>query len=303
MPTTAEHVVLFYDQDEECLGKVTEFVREGRSRGERVFLLTPPGRWREVRDRLIGSGEDVDAAIRSRDIVVLDAGELAQRIVIDGHLDGDIVRDLLPKAEDAGDRPFRVFGDLVSLLASRGLVDAAVEFEALGHELAHEIGALVLCAYDLRQLSDGPASTSRIRHAHDRALDMPPAARSGPVVLVADDFADTRDLYRDVLELEGFTVVTAADGVEALEVARRDRPAILVLDIRMPRLSGLDAMRALKADQTCAGAPIVALTAHAFPADRAMLLDEGFDAVLAKPCLPDQLVEIIASLLPPSAAQ
>jgi CheY-like chemotaxis protein len=129
------------------------------------------------------------------------------------------------------------------------------------------------------------------------------APAGGRVVLVADDFADTRDLYRDVLELEGFTVVTAADGIEALEVARRHQPAVVVLDIRMPRLSGLDAMRALKADGAFAGAPIVALTAHAFPADQAMLRAEGFDAVLTKPCLPDDLVETIASLLSPPARQ
>lgn len=302
MPNTAEHVVLFYDQDDECLGKATEFVRDGRSRGERVLLLTSPDRWQLVRDRL-AENADVDAAIQSRDLVLIDACELADRIMAAGRVDRDLARDLLANAAGDGGRPFRVFGDLVSLLASRGRIDAAIEFEALGHELAHETGSPVLCAYDLRQLGDGAGTMSRIRRVHHRVVNTTSAATNSRLVLVADDFADTRALYRDVLELEGFTVVTAEDGIEALEVARRDRPAIVILDIRMPRLSGLDAMRALKADRALSGAPVVALTAHAFPADQAMLLDEGFDAVLTKPCLPDELVETIASLLPPPAAQ
>jgi CheY-like chemotaxis protein len=303
MPRAAEHVVLFYEHDDECLGRATAFVREGRSRGERVLLLTSPDRWRLIRDRLAGEGDDIDAAVRSREIVIVDAATLAERVMGASHVDRDVARELLAHAAGDGDQPFRVFGDLVSLLASRGRSDAAIEFEALGHELAHVAGSPVLCAYDLRHLGDDTGTRSRIRRVHDRVVDVTRAATDGRLVLVADDFADTRDLYRDILELEGFTVVTAEDGVEALDVARRDRPAIVVLDIRMPRLSGLDAMRALKADRAMAGAPIVALTAHAFPADQAMLLDEGFDAVLAKPCLPDDLVATIASLLPPSATQ
>jgi CheY-like chemotaxis protein len=302
MPRTAEHLVLFYEHDDECLGKATAFVREGRSRGERVLLLTSPDRWRLVRERLAGDGHDVDGAVRTREIVVVDAATLAERVTGADHVDRGLARELLRHAAGDTGRPFRVFGDLVSLLAARGRIDAAIEFEALGHELAHEAGSPVLCAYDLRHLDAG-AGVSRIREVHDRVVSAARTAACGRLVLVADDFADTRDLYRDILELEGFTVVTAEDGVEALEVARRDRPAIVVLDIRMPRLSGLDAMRALKADRVLAAAPVVALTAHAFPADQAMLLDAGFDAVLAKPCLPDELVETIASLLPPGAAQ
>jgi CheY-like chemotaxis protein len=120
---------------------------------------------------------------------------------------------------------------------------------------------------------------------------------TGHLVLVADDFPDIRDLYRDVLHLTGFPVVTADDGVEAVEVARRTRPAIILLDVRMPRLSGLDAMRQLRSEAAFAGVPIVALTAHAFPMDREMLLQAGFDAVVAKPCLPDVILETVESLL------
>lgn len=83
-----------------------------------------------------------------------------------------------------------------------------------------------------------------------------------PLVLLADDYDDARDLYRAYLEMHGFRVVTAADGPAALERAREATPAAIFLDIGMPRMSGLEVARAIKADPRLAGVPVVALSAH-----------------------------------------
>lgn len=120
---------------------------------------------------------------------------------------------------------------------------------------------------------------------------------AGAVLLLADDYADARELYGDYLQLLGYEVVTAADGLEAVEQARLRRPAVILLDIRMPRMSGIEAMQVLKADPGFAGVPIVALTAHAYHTERDMFLAQGFDAVVAKPCLPEDLAQAVESLL------
>jgi two-component system cell cycle response regulator DivK len=118
-----------------------------------------------------------------------------------------------------------------------------------------------------------------------------------PLILLVDDFDDARDIYTTYLEFRGYRVVCAVDGAQALEAARAESPDLILLDLRMPGLSGTDVMRQMRRDPALAGTPIVALTAHALDEERAAALRAGFDAVVAKPCLPDELVDIISALL------
>jgi CheY-like chemotaxis protein len=296
MTTPAEHLVQFYDRDEDLFELVTKFIHEGLTRHERVIVLTSATHWLGVRARFDARPDSpLPAALDSGALVVRETADLEARVIVDDRVDVQAFRNALTELIAGADR-FRVFGDFVSSLAERGMMDAALEIERLGHELAHGLGAPVLCAYDVRPLH-GPAVVSRIADAHDRTIATAAPSGGGPVVLLADDFADARELYKVVLELSGFSVVTAEDGAEAVEAARRDHPALIVLDIRMPRMSGLDAMRTLKGDADMSRTPMIALTAHAFPADQSMLLAEGFDAVLAKPCSPDTLTQTVESLL------
>lgn len=131
----------------------------------------------------------------------------------------------------------------------------------------------------------------------DSSIPPPSQRTAGALLLLADDYADARELYRVYLELIGYEVVTAADGQEAVEQARLRRPAVILLDIRMPRMSGIEAMQELKADPRFAGVPIVALTAHAYHTERDMFLAQGFDAVVPKPCLPEDLAQTVEGLL------
>ena len=119
-------------------------------------------------------------------------------------------------------------------------------------------------------------------------------------VLIADDNEHNRDLARQVL-IEGFDVTLAADGGEALALARASRHDLILLDLSMPVLDGWDVSRALKADPATASIPLVACTAHAMSGDRERALAVGFDGYLAKPYRPRELVAFVEDFLGPGA--
>ncbi|MCC9306887.1 response regulator [Kitasatospora sp. RB6PN24] len=115
-------------------------------------------------------------------------------------------------------------------------------------------------------------------------------------VLVVDDSEVIRQLIRVNLELEGFEVVTAADGAECLEVVRRVRPDVVTLDVMMPRLDGLRTAARLRADAGTAGLPI-AIVSACTPADLEKGESVGVDGYLAKPFDPADLVALVHRLL------
>jgi two-component system, cell cycle response regulator DivK len=118
-----------------------------------------------------------------------------------------------------------------------------------------------------------------------------------PVVLIVDDFIDNREMYGEYLEHMGFRVLEASDGQSAVDIARRDSPALIVMDLSLPGLDGWEATRVLKDDPATASIVIVVLTGHAEPASRKRAMDAGCDEFMAKPCLPAELAERIKKLL------
>ena len=108
-------------------------------------------------------------------------------------------------------------------------------------------------------------------------------SRGAPTVLVVDDHDLNRELVRSLLERRGYRVLLAADGDRALESARRDRPALVLMDLAMPGRDGFSAARELKADPRTATIPLVALTALAMRGDEERARLAGFDGYLAKP--------------------
>jgi two-component system, cell cycle response regulator DivK len=112
-------------------------------------------------------------------------------------------------------------------------------------------------------------------------------------ILLVDDFQDGLEMYQEYLTYRGFDVVAARNGEEAIGQARLHRPDVILLDLRMPGMTGIDAMRVLRGDPSFVNTPIVALTAYALESERRLALDAGFDEVIAKPCLPDALVAAI----------
>jgi CheY-like chemotaxis protein len=102
-------------------------------------------------------------------------------------------------------------------------------------------------------------------------------------VLVVEDQAENRDLMAYLLKAFGHEVATAGDGAEGLEAARRSRPDLMVIDIQMPVMDGLQLVAALKADPGLALIPAVGVTALAMVGDRDRILAAGFDGYLSKP--------------------
>ena len=103
-------------------------------------------------------------------------------------------------------------------------------------------------------------------------------------------------MYAEALTFNGYRVMTAANASDALMLAKTYRPALLVIDVRLPSKIGVVMMRVLRTDHAFSG-PILALTAHAFEAEREEISGDGFDAVLSKPCMPDALVAAVTRAL------
>lgn len=105
----------------------------------------------------------------------------------------------------------------------------------------------------------------------------------GRTVVVVEDNARSRRLVRDLLELHGFRPVEAESAEEGVAAARKELPALVLMDIQLPGMDGEAALRELRADPRTALIPVVALTAYAMRGDEERLLGAGFDAYLAKP--------------------
>lgn len=123
------------------------------------------------------------------------------------------------------------------------------------------------------------------------------AARSQPLVLLAEDFEDARELYRDYLEFSGFAVRTAANGREAIDLAVSLLPDVILMDASMPVLDGWQATKELKTNPATRHIPVLALTAHAFDDARQEAKAAGCDGFVSKPCLPDDLVAKVRATL------
>jgi two-component system cell cycle response regulator DivK len=121
--------------------------------------------------------------------------------------------------------------------------------------------------------------------------------RPKPLVLLAEDFEDARELYRDYLEFSGFAVKTASNGREAIDQAVALQPDVILMDASMPVLDGWQATRELKANPVTQHIPVLALTAHAFDDARQQASAVGCDGFVTKPCLPDDLVARVRATL------
>jgi DNA-binding response OmpR family regulator len=118
-----------------------------------------------------------------------------------------------------------------------------------------------------------------------------------PVLLVADDDEDILMLVQLRLSRSGYEVVVARDGEEALRLTREKQPDLAVLDWMMPKASGLEVLRAIRADAATREIPVVLLTARASEADIQEGLDAGADDYIAKPFSPQELAARIEVIL------
>jgi two-component system cell cycle response regulator DivK len=116
---------------------------------------------------------------------------------------------------------------------------------------------------------------------------------SGATVLVVEDNERNMKLLRDVLQATGYRTLEASTGRQALALATIHRPALVLMDVRLPDLDGVDALARLRADELTASIPVVAITAQAMQGDRERLMGSGFDGYLAKPLDIDELLATV----------
>lgn len=114
-------------------------------------------------------------------------------------------------------------------------------------------------------------------------------------VLVTEDEAINRMYITTILARNGWEIHEAADGLEAIELLKNNKYDVVLMDISMPRLNGIDATMQIRAEESDSQhLPIIALTAHAFPSDRKKFLAAGMDDVVVKPLNEETLIEVIS---------
>lgn len=115
-------------------------------------------------------------------------------------------------------------------------------------------------------------------------------------VLVVEDNPVNRELIREILELRGYSVREAQDGGQAIHELRSHQVQVAIIDIQMPRVSGLGLIQQIRSDPVLSGTRCLALTAYAMQGDRERMLDAGFDAYLTKPFNAKELLQTIEDL-------
>ena len=117
------------------------------------------------------------------------------------------------------------------------------------------------------------------------------------LILIVEDHEKNRKLVRDVLKFKGYGVIEAETGEEGVRLALERQPSLVLMDIRLPGIDGVEALRRIRADATTRAIPIMAITASVMTEDRQKIMDAGFDAYQSKPLNVKDFVVAVEQLL------
>ena len=117
------------------------------------------------------------------------------------------------------------------------------------------------------------------------------------LVLIVEDNEKNMKLVRDVLQAKGYATLEAVTGEEGLRLAMEKKPDLVLMDIQLPGISGIEVFRRLRGDPRTANIPVIALTASVTPTDRSQISEAGFDAFLAKPIVLREFLDTVKRLL------
>ena len=117
-------------------------------------------------------------------------------------------------------------------------------------------------------------------------------------ILYVEDNEVNRRIVQDLLRRTSYRLIEAPDGEAGLEMARRERPDLILMDIQLPKISGIEATRTLRREPATAEIPIIAITSFALAGDEQKAKEAGATAYLAKPYSPRDLLEMIRKLVP-----
>ena len=120
---------------------------------------------------------------------------------------------------------------------------------------------------------------------------------AGELILIVEDNENNRMLVRDVLQSRGYQTAETDNAEEGLRLARASQPALILMDIQLPGMNGMDALRLLRADAATRDIPVMAVTASAMTHDRHKIMATGFDAYQSKPINVREFVEAVRGLL------
>jgi two-component system cell cycle response regulator DivK len=116
-------------------------------------------------------------------------------------------------------------------------------------------------------------------------------------ILIVEDNDLNMKLFHDLLEAHGYNTLQTKDGMEALKIAREQRPDLILMDIQLPEVSGLEVTKWIKEDDELRSIPVVAVTAFAMKGDEEKIRQGGCEAYIAKPISVAQFLETVESLL------
>jgi len=120
---------------------------------------------------------------------------------------------------------------------------------------------------------------------------------AGELILIVEDNEKNRKLERDVLQFHGYTIVEAETGEDGVRLARESVPALILMDIQLPGISGIEALRQLRDDPLTRTVPIIAVTASAMTQDRQKIMAAGFDGYQSKPINVKEFVAAVRAML------
>ena len=120
---------------------------------------------------------------------------------------------------------------------------------------------------------------------------------AGELILIVEDNEKNRKLVRDVLQVKGYKTIETETAEEGLQLARSQKPALILMDIQLPGMDGITAVKYLKGDPETKGIPVMAVTASAMTQHRETLLAEGFDGYQSKPISLKDFLEEVRNML------
>jgi two-component system, cell cycle response regulator DivK len=116
-------------------------------------------------------------------------------------------------------------------------------------------------------------------------------------VLIVEDNELNMNLFHDLLEAHGYNIVGTRNGIEALDLARKHKPDLVLMDIQLPGISGIEAFKQIRGNAATRAIPVIALTASVTPTDRSAITAAGFDAFLGKPINLKEFLDTVKRLV------